>query len=108
MAKRGLWFKFGEESMLEARKLSAQVKQDQAGKLWSWLSVLVFLATMAVVASVWIGLNFQAPPPDKSQEKMTLAHAQALSTVSNLNGMLAPDQELTPELIQQLAAFSSH
>ena len=93
--------------MLEARKLSAQVKQDQAGKLWSWLSVLVFLATMAVVASVWIGLNFQAPPPDKSQEKMTLAHAQALSTVSNLNGMLASDQELTPELIQQLAAFSS-
>ena len=52
MAKHGLWFKFGEESMLEARKLSAQVKQDQAGKLWSWLSVLVFLATMAVVASV--------------------------------------------------------
>ena len=92
--------------MLEARKLSAQVKQDQAGKLWSWLSGLVFLATMAVLASVWIGLNFVAPPPDKSQEKMTLAHAQALLTVSNLSNMLAPEQELTPELIQQLAAFS--
>lgn len=92
--------------MLEARKLSAQVKQDQAGKLWSWLSGLVFLSTMAVLASVWIGLNFVAPPPDKSQEKMTLAHAQALLTVSNLNGMLAPEQELTPELIQQLATFS--
>ena len=92
--------------MLEARKLSAQVKQDQAGKLWSWLSGLVFLATMAVLASVWIGLNFVAPPPDKSQEKMTLAHAQALLTVSNLSNMLAPEQELTPELIQQLAALS--
>jgi hypothetical protein len=106
MAKRGLWFKSAEASMLEARKLSAQVKQDQAGKLWSWLSGLVFLATMAVLASVWIGLNFVAPPPDKSQEKMTLAHAQALLTVSNLSNMLAPEQELTPELIQQLAAFS--
>lgn len=69
--------------MLEARKLSAQVKQDPAGKVWSLLYDLVWLVTIAVLSSVLIGLNFEAPPPDKSQEKMASAHAQAVSTVNN-------------------------
>ena len=93
--------------MLEARKLSVQVQQDQAGKMWSWLSGLVWLTTLAVLASVWIGANFEAPPPDKSQEKMSAAHAQAVSVVANLNQMLAPEQELTPQLFEQLAALSA-
>ena len=93
--------------MLEARKLSAQVKQDQAGKIWTWLSGLFGLATLIVVGSVWIGLNFEAPPPDKSQDNLKMAHAQVVSSVANLEAMLAPDQELTPELLQQLAAFDS-
>ena len=93
--------------MLEARKLSAQVKQDPAGKVWSLLYDLVWLVTIAVLSSVLIGLNFEAPPPDKSQEKMASAHAQAVSTVNNLNAMLAPDQELTLELVQQLADASA-
>ena len=93
--------------MLEARKLSAQVKQDQAGKVWSWLSGLVWLATVALLISVWIGINFEAPPPDKSQEKITAAHAQTVSAVANLNALLGPDQELKSELVQQLAAFSA-
>ena len=92
--------------MLEARKLSAQVKQDQAGKVWSWLSGLVWLATVALLISVWIGINFEAPPPDKSQEKITVAHGQTVSAVANLNALLGPDQELKSELVQQLAAFS--
>ena len=86
--------------MLEARKLSAQVKQDQAGKIWTWLSGLFGLATLIVVGSVWIGLNFEAPPPDKSQDNLKMAHAQVVSSVANLVAMLAPDQELTPELLQ--------
>ena len=93
--------------MLEARKLSAQVKQDQAGKVWSWLSGLVWLATVALLISVWIGINFEAPPPDKSQEKITAAHAQTVSAVANLNALLGPDQELKSELVQQLATFSA-
>ena len=93
--------------MLEARKLSDQLQLDQAGKMWSWLSVLVWLITIAVLVSVWIGANFEAPPADKSQEKMSAAHAQAVSVVANLNQMLAPEQELTPELFKQLAALSA-
>ena len=93
--------------MLEARKLSAQVKQDQAGKVWSWLSGLVWLATVALLISVWIGINFEAPPPDKSQEKITAAHGQTVSAVANLNALLGPDQELKSELVQQLASFSA-
>ena len=93
--------------MLEARKLSAQVKQDQAGKVWSWLSGLVWLATVALLISVWIGINFEAPPPDKSQEKITVAHGQTVSAVANLNALLGPDQELKSELVQQLASFSA-
>jgi hypothetical protein len=105
--KIGFWFTPVEESMLEARKLSAQVKQDPAGKLWSWLSGLVWLATVAILVSVWIGIHFEAPPPDKSQEKMAAAHAETLTAVANLNALLAPDQELTTELIQQISAFSN-
>ena len=105
--KIGSWFMPVGLSMLEARKLSAQVRQDQVGRVWSWLSGLVWLATVAILISVWLGINFEAPPPDKSQEKMAAAHAQTLSVVANLNAMLAPDQELTPELIQQLSAFNA-
>lgn len=93
--------------MLEARKLSAQVKQDQVGKIWSWLSGFIWLLTLAVLGSIWIGLNFQAPPPDKSQEKMASAHAQALSTVAQLTTLLAPEQELTSDMFQQLAGISA-
>ncbi len=105
--KIGSWFMPVGLSMLEARKLSAQVRQDQVGRVWSWLSGLVWLATVAILISVWLGINFEAPPPDKSQEKMAAAHAQTLSVVTHLNTLLAPDQEVTPELIQQLSAFSA-
>jgi hypothetical protein len=107
MVTIGCWFNPEGVFMLEARKLSVQVQQDQAGKMWSWLSGLVWLTTLAVLASVWIGANFEAPPPDKSQEKMSAAHAQAVSVVANLNQMLAPEQELTPQLFEQLAALSA-
>lgn len=93
--------------MLEARKLSAQVEQDPAGKLWSWLSGLVWLATLLVLCSIWIGANYAPPPPDTSQEKTTTAHSQVLTVVANLDALLAPDQELTPELIGQLNAFNA-
>jgi hypothetical protein len=55
--------------MLEARKLSAQVKQDQAGKVWSWLSGLVWLATVALLIGVWIGINFEAPRQTSPKKK---------------------------------------
>ena len=105
--KIGSWFMPVGLSMLEARKLSAQVRQDQVGKVWSWLSGLVWLATVAILVSVWIGIHFEAPPPDKSQEKMAAAHAETLISVANFNALLAPDQELTTELIQQISAFSN-
>ena len=80
--------------MLEARKLSAQVNQDLSGGVWSWLLMLIWAATLALMGSVWIGANFEAPPPDKSQEKMTEAHAKVLEVVSLLAASVAPEQEL--------------
>ena len=79
--------------MLEARKLSAQVNQDLRGGVWSWLLLLIWVTTLALMVSVWMGANFETPPPDKSQEKMTGAHAKVLEVVSRLSTSVAPEQE---------------
>ena len=105
MAKSGFGSKPVGDDMLEARKLSAQVQLDPAGKIWTWLSFLVGLFTLMVLASIWIGANFEAPPPDQSQEKMTAAHAEIQTSASNLEALLAPEQELTVELLDQIKAF---
>jgi len=89
--------------MLEARKLSEQVNQDLSGGLWSWLLMLIWVVTVALMGSVWIGANFEAPPPDKSQEKMTEAHAKVLEVVGRLSTSVALEQELNTENFEQLA-----
>jgi hypothetical protein len=94
-----------DPTMLEARKLSAQAQLNPAGKIWTWLSVLVGMLTLIVLASIWIGANFEAPPPDKSQEKLTAAHAEIQATASKLEALLASEQELTAELIDQIKTF---
>ena len=63
--------------MLEARKLSAQVQQELGGRFGSTVFVVLWLAAVAVLASLWIGANFEAPAPDKTQEKLNEAHAKA-------------------------------
>jgi len=93
--------------MLEARKLSAQVNQDLSGGVWSWLLMLIWVATLALMGSVWIGANFEAPPPDKSQEKMTEAHAKVLEVVGRLATSVAPEQELNAEIFEQLAMVNA-
>ena len=93
--------------MLEARKLSAQAQQDLSGRGWSWLLLVIWLAALALLVSVWIGTNFEAPPPDNSQKKMTEAHTKVLDEVKRLSAMVAPDQELSPEVFEQLATFNT-
>mgnify|MGYP000331855886 CR=1 FL=1 len=96
---------FSDPTMLEARKLSAQAQLNPAGKIWTWLSVLMGVLTLIVMASIWIGANFEAPPPDKSQEKLTAAHVEIQANASKLEALLAPEQELTAELIDQIKTF---
>ena len=93
--------------MLEARKLSAQVNQDLSGGVWSWLLMLIWVTTVSLVVSVWIGVNFEAPPPDKSQEKMTEAHVKVLEVVGRLSTSVAPEQELNAETFEQLAMVNA-
>ena len=88
--------------MLEARKLSAQVQQELGGRFGSTVFVVLWLAAVAVLASLWIGANFEAPAPDKTQEKLNEAHAKALEVVATLTSSLNKDQELNAELFEQL------
>ncbi len=93
--------------MLEARKLSAQVQQDLGGRIWSAVIAIIWLATLAVVASIWIGTHFEAPPADKSQEKLSESHAKVLAAITTLSTSLNPDQELNTELFEQLSALQA-
>lgn len=93
--------------MLEARKLSSEVQQNKSADLWSWLSGLLWLSSLLVLSSIWIGANFEAPPPDRSQEEMNASHAQVISTIENLHAWMAPEQELSSELWGQLAESNS-
>lgn len=93
--------------MLEARKLSDQLQQDQNAKLWSWLTLAVWLFTVALLVSVWVGLEFEKPPADQSQQKMTQAHTQVLNTVGLLKASVSPEQEISAAFFDQVASFNA-
>jgi hypothetical protein len=93
--------------MLEARKLSDQLQQDQNAKLWSWLTLAVWLLTVALLVSVWVGLEFEKPPADQSQQKMTQAHTQVLNTVGLLKASVSPEQEISAAFFDQVASLNA-
>ena len=93
--------------MLEARKLSDQLQQDQNAKLWSWLMLAVWLLTVALLVSVWVGLEFEKPPADQSQQKMTQAHTQVLNTVGLLKASVSPEQEISAAFFDQVASLNA-
>jgi hypothetical protein len=93
--------------MLEARKLSAQVHQELGGRAWSVSFLVLWLFAVAVLASLWIGANFEAPAPDKTQEKLNEAHAKALEVVATLTSSLNNDQELNADLFEQLSSVQA-
>jgi hypothetical protein len=93
--------------MLEARKLSDQLQQDQNAKLWSWLTLAVWLLTVALLVSVWVGLEFEKPPADQSQQKMTQAHTQVLNTVGLLKASVSPELEISAAFFDQVASLNA-
>jgi acyl carrier protein phosphodiesterase len=93
--------------MLEARKLSDQLQQDQSAKFWSWLTLAVWMLTLALMASVWIGLEFEKPPADQSQQKMALAHTQVMNTVGLLKESVSPEQEISAAFFDQVASLNA-
>ncbi len=103
----GSWFILSGAVMLEARKLSDQLQQDQNAKLWSWLTLAVWLLTVALLVSVWVGLEFEKPPADQSQQKMTQAHTQVLNTVDLLKASVSPEQEISAAFFDQVASLNA-
>ena len=103
----GSWYILSGVVMLEARKLSDQLQQDQNAKLWSWLTLAVWLFTVALLVSVWVGLEFEKPPADQSQQKMAQAHTQVLSTVDLLKQSVAPEQEISAAFFDQVASLNA-
>ena len=103
----GSWYILSGALMLEARKLSDQLQQDQNAKLWSWLTLAVWLFTVALLVSVWVGLEFEKPPADQSQQKMAQAHTQVLSTVDLLKQSVAPEQEISAAFFDQVASLNA-
>jgi len=93
--------------MLEARKLSDQLQQDQNARVWSWLTILVWVVTLALMVSLWIGLNFEKPPPDKSQQNMALAHSKVLDVVGLLKESVSTEQEVSAAFFDQIASLNS-
>ena len=93
--------------MLEARKLSEQLQQDQNGKVWSWLSLAVWLLALVLMVSVWIGLSYEKPPLDQSQQNMTQAHTQVLNTVGLLKASVSPEEEISSAFFDQIASLNS-
>lgn len=89
--------------MLEGRKLSIEMQRDSNSRVWTFLSLLISLACVLLLASIWIGLAIAPPAPDKSQDNMAQAHAKVLEGVDKLKGGLAADQALTPELFAEMA-----
>ena len=103
----GSWYILSGVVMLEARKLSDQLQQDQNAKLWSWLTLAVWLFTVALLVSVWVGLEFEKPPADQSQQKMAQAHTQVFSTVDLLKQSVAPEQEISAAFFDQVASLNA-
>jgi hypothetical protein len=103
----GCWSILAEAFMLEARKLSEQLQQDQNGKVWSWLSLAVWLLALVLMVSVWIGLSYEKPPLDQSQQNMTQAHTQVLNTVGLLKASVSPEEEISSAFFDQIASFNS-
>jgi hypothetical protein len=103
----GNWYILSGAVMLEARKLSDQLQQDQNAKLWSWLMLAVWLLTVALLVSVWVGLEFEKPPADQSQQKMTQAHTQVLNTVGLLKASVSPEQEISAAFFDQVASLNA-
>ena len=101
----GNWYILSGAVMLEARKLSDQLQQDQNAKLWSWLTLAVWLLTVALLVSVWVGLEFEKPPADQSQQKMTQAHTQVLNTVGLLKASVSPELEISAAFFDQVASL---
>lgn len=103
----GNWYILSGAVMLEARKLSDQLQQDQNAKLWSWLTLAVWLLTVALLVSVWVGLEFEKPPADQSQQKMTQAHTQVLNTVGLLKASVSPELEISAAFFDQVASLNA-
>ena len=89
--------------MLEGRKLSLEMQRDSNSRVWTLLSLLISLACVLLLASLWIGLSIAPPAPDKSQDNMAQAHAKVLEGVDKLKSSLAADQALSPELFADMA-----
>ena len=89
--------------MLEGRKLSLEMQRDSNSRVWTLLSLLISLACVLLLASLWIGLSIAPPAPDKSQDNMVQAHAKVLEGVDKLKSSLAADQALSPELFTEIA-----
>ena len=89
--------------MLEGRKLSIEMQRDSNSRVWTFLSLLISLACVLLLASLWIGLSIAPPAPDKSQENMAQAHAKVLEGVEKLKIGLAADQAITAELFAEMA-----
>jgi hypothetical protein len=89
--------------MLEGRKLSIEMQRDSNSRVWTFLSLLISLACVLLLASLWIGLSIAPPAPDKSQDNMAQAHAKVLEGVEKLKIGLAADQTITAELFAEMA-----
>jgi hypothetical protein len=89
--------------MLEGRKLSIEMQRDSNSRVWTFLSLLISLACVLLLASLWIGLSIAPPAPDKSQDNMAQAHAKVLEGVEKLKIGLAADQAITAELFAEMA-----
>ena len=91
--------------MLEGRKLSLEMQRDSNSRVWTFLSLLIGIGCVLLLASLWIGLTIAPPAPDKSQDNMAQAHAKVLEGVEKLKSGLAADQAVTPELFAEMAAW---
>jgi len=89
--------------MLEGRKLSLEMQRDSNSRVWTFLSLLISLTCVLMLASLWIGLAIAPPAPDKSQDNMAQAHAKVLEGVDKLKISLAADQAVAPELFAEMA-----
>jgi hypothetical protein len=91
--------------MLEGRKLSLEMQRDSNSRVWTFLSLLIGIGCVLLLASLWIGLTIAPPAPDKSQDNMAQAHAKVLEGIEKLKSGLAADQAVTPELFAEMAAW---
>ena len=89
--------------MLEGRKLSLEMQRDSNSGVWTFLSLLISLGCVLLLASLWIGLTIAPPASDKSQDNMAQAYAKVLEGVDKLKSGLSADQALTPELFGEMA-----